>query len=303
MPLPRFRAAPRWAALALIVALAACQSETSMEAAEMDAMELESVAADMSLEARASGPTDGLVAGEVGQAPVPGAQPATALADRQLIRTSSVRMRAVDHGETTARARALVASAGGFVGNESSQRYADRVETTLTLRVPSDRFDSLLAAVSALDGEVVSRSVSVDDVTRQVADVAARLETKRAAETQYRALLSRSGSIEDVLAVQTRLQQVREEIESTEAQLRALRDQIGLSTIHLTLFEASAAGITAGPGFFSRAGRSVVEGWESVLEFSLGLLSVWPFLLVLGAVVWFLRRRLERRRTRRETMP
>ena len=303
MPLPRFRAAPRWAALALSVALAACQSETSMEAVEMDSIEMGSAAADMSLEARDSGPTDGLVAGEVGQAPMPGAQPAPALADRQLVRTASVRMRAVDHSEATARARALVASVGGFVGNESSQRYADRVETTLTLRVPSDRFDSLLAAVSALDGEVVSRSVSVDDVTRQVADVAARLETKRAAETQYRALLSRSGSIEDVLAVQTRLQQVREEIESTEAQLRALRDQIGLSTIHLTLFEASAAGITAGPGFFSRAGRSVVEGWESVLEFSLGLLSVWPFLLVLGAIVWFLRRRLERRHTRRQTLP
>ena len=219
-------------------------------------------------------------------------------ADRELIRTASVRLRAEDHGEAVETARQLVDSVGGFVGNEESQRYSDRVETTLTLRVPNTRFDTLLAAVSDLEGEVESRSVAVDDVTRQVADMSARLETKRAAEAQYRELLSRSGSIEDILAVQTRLQQVREEIESTEAQLRALRDQISLSTIRLTVFEASAAGITAGPGFFSRAGRSIINGWEGILELTLALLTLWPLLLIVGGFVWLLRRRWKHRKAR-----
>ena len=279
---PHTRSVPRWAALAaLCLILGACQSESSASYADMEMQEMD-----------ASAPGEGTVAADELAPPTRlTSQPDAAPASRQLIRTAHVRLRAENHADATQRARQLVAAAGGFVGNEDSQRYADRVETTLTLRVPNTRFDSLLTAVSGLAGEVESRSVDVQDVTRQVADMSARLETKRAAEEQYRALLSRSGSIEDILSVQTRLQQVREEIESTEAQLRALRDQVSLSTIHLTVFEASAAGITAGPGFFARAGRSIVDGWEGVLEITLGLLTLWPFLLLIGAFVWFTRKR------------
>lgn len=277
----------------LMLPLAGCQSgsESSMSYDEgMDMEYLEEQAAPMAAEADAVGGAPMRQASQVQVDP-------PAPADRQLIRTASVRLRAEDHGEAVEDARQLVDAVGGFVGNENSQRYADRVETTLTLRVPNTRFDTLLTAVSELEGEVESRSVDVDDVTRQVADMSARLETKRAAEVQYRELLSRSGSIEDILAVQTRLQQVREDIESTEAQLRALRDQVSLSTIRLTVFEASAAGITAGPGFFSRAGRSIVNGWEGILELTLALLTLWPLLLVGGAFVWFARHRWQKWKT------
>ena len=276
------RAVPRWAALAALCwIVGACQSDPSESYADMEMQEMDAApAAEATAAADALAPPTRLAS-----------QPDAAPARRLLIRTARVRLRADDHLDAVARARQLVAAADGFVGNEDSQRYADRVETTLALRVPNAGFDALLSALTALPGEVESRSVDVQDVTRQVADVSARLETKRAAEAQYRALLSRSGSIEDVLAVQTRLQQVREEIESTEAQLRALRDQVALSTIHLTVFEASAAGITAGPGFFARAGRSVANGWEGVLEVTLGLLTLWPFLLLLGGLVWLTRRR------------
>ena len=268
------------AALGLV--LAACQSDSAPEAVYADATSTEALDLDEagSLAQRAAG----LVQPTSQTTPL-------APADRLLIRTASVTLRAEDHAEAVGQARALARAVGGFVGEESSQRYADRVETTLTLRVPSSRFDTLMTALTALDGEVDARSVSVDDVTRQVADVEARLRAKRAAEAQYLELMGRSGSIEDILAVQARLQQVREEIESAEAQLRVLRDQVTLSTIRLTIYEASAAGITAGPGWFARAGRAVASGWDGVLELGLGLLSIWPLLLLGAAALWWLRRR------------
>ncbi|GAB5534198.1 MAG: hypothetical protein Rubg2KO_04470 [Rubricoccaceae bacterium] len=284
-------------ALVAVLLFAGCQnaSDSSMAYDEMAEMDYEAGAvAPMAAEAPMA---DAAPMRQTSQVQVDTPAPA----DRQLIRTASVRLRAEDHGEAVEEARQLVDAVGGFVGNEDSQRYSDRVETTLTLRVPNTQFDTLLTAVSELAGEVESRSVDVDDVTRQVADMSARLETKRAAEAQYRELLSRSGSIEDILAVQTRLQQVREEIESTEAQLRALRDQVSLSTIRLTVFEASAAGITAGPGFFARAGRSFVNGWEGILELTLALLTLWPLLLVGAAFAWFARRRWHKWKTQAKT--
>ena len=266
--------------LLALVALAACQSDT--EHAEADAVADAIEAVEPTVRAP-DAPTR--LASQV----------ASAQDSRLLVRTADVRLRASRHAQAVARTRALVAEAGGFVGEEASQRYDDRVETLLTLRVPAARFDALLAAVSALDGEVVSRSVAVEDVTRQVADVEARLQAKRAAEAQYLALMDRAGSIEDVLAVQVRLQQVREEIESAEAQLRVLRDGVALGTIRLTVFEASAAGITAGPGWFARAGRAVAAGWDGVLEVALGLLAVWPLFLIGAVVAVALRTRLRAR--------
>lgn len=58
-----------------------------------------------------------------------------------------------------------------------------------------------------------------------------------------------------------------------------LRDEVSLSTITLTVFEASAAGITSGPGFFAQAGRALARGWDAAAEFILVMLTLWPFLL------------------------
>ncbi|MEM0962236.1 MAG: DUF4349 domain-containing protein [Bacteroidota bacterium] len=274
---------------ALAILFAGCQSATeSSDAGDFASIESES----MPMGAPTAQMSD---VSRTAQATLDVTEPA-GTADRQLIRTGDVRIRAQDHAEAVAQARQLADSAGGFIGEESSQRYADRVETTLSIRVPSQRFDTLLTAVSEIEGDLVSRNVSVDDVTRQVADVTARLGAKRAAEEQYLELMERSGSIEDVLAVQTRLQQVREEIESAEAQLRALRDQVSLSTLTVTLFEASAAGITSGPRFVARVGSALSEGWDGLLELTLGLLTIWPLVLVTVLVVWLIVRRRRQKR-------
>lgn len=290
---------PFWAAAAALLlvplALSACAEEATYAEADMELMAEEATgdAASRSMAA----PTV-----NASQVDAPEAEPASV---RQLRRTATLRLRASDYAEALAEARETAAQYAATIDGENSQRYTDRVETTLTLRMPSSRFDSLLAALSELPGEVESRTVSVDDVTRQVADLGARLETKRAAEASLRELLGRSGSIEDILAVQTRLQQVREEIESTEAQLRVLRDEVSRSTITLTVFEASAAGITAGPGFFAQAGRALVAGWDGLLTLMLGLLTVWPVLLIAGVALWWFRRRWSARlvRTRRASPP
>lgn len=276
---------PLRAALLAALALAACESDAEYAEAlpEADVAEVEQAGAL------------GAPAFDAPDAPTQLASQAAPAASRLLVRTAEVRLRADDHAEAVARARALAAEAGGFVGEESGQRYADRVETTLTLRVPADRFDAALAAVAALDGEVEARSVAVDDVTRRVADVEARLEAKRAAEAQYLALVGRAGSIEDVLAVQARLDGVREEIEAAEAGLRVLRDGVALGTIRLTVFEASAAGVTAGPGWFARAGRAVGAGWDGVLEVALGVLALWPLVLVGAGVALTVRQRVRAR--------
>lgn len=294
-PLPRrsghWLAAIALAAVALAAALAACQSGESAYAdatTEMEEMAME--APPSRVQMAAAPPSPG--------APDSSVPVADTSARRELIRTARVRLRADDHAEAVERARQWTTFSGGFVGGEASRRSDDRVETTLTLRVPAARFDTLLTIVSNLPGRLDERSVSVDDVTRQTADTAARLRSRRAAEARYLELLGDADTVPEVLAVQQRLDAVREEVEAAEASLRALRGEVALSTIELTVYEASAAGITSGPGFAQRALRAMAGGWDGALELLLVGLALWPLWLLLALAVLALRAFRRRRSVR-----
>ena len=213
-----------------------------------------------------------------------------AFASRLLLRVSTE-----THDETLRAARAVAARYGGMVsGEDGSAHDGGSAMTTLTLRVPSDRFDAALDALAAL-GTVESRAVTVDDVTAQVVDVEARLRAKRAAEARYIGFVAQASSVSEMLEVQARLDAVRAEIESMESQARALRGGVTLATIRATIVgPATVAPLPPAPGLFARAADAIAAGWHGVLAVVFGLLPLWP-LAVLGTVGYAVWRRLSPR--------
>lgn len=216
--------------------------------------------------------------------------------ERQLIRRATLRLRVDDYGEARAAVTHLAEEADAYIGGEEERRYPGRIENTITIRVRADRFETLMDAFVALGIEVDSRTVEVEDVTRQYVDLEARLGTRRAVAERMQTLLGRAGSISDILAVQTQLAQVQEEIDAAEGQLRYLRNQVSLSTITLTLFEESSTGLVSGPTFLSRIGRAFESGWEGALGLLLVAVALWPFWVLLAAAVVLVRRFRRRRR-------
>ncbi len=216
-------------------------------------------------------------------------------AARHLIRRATLRLRVDDYPDARAEVAALAERFDAYIGGEEERRYPGRIENTLTLRVEAARFEALMEALVALGDEVDARTVAVEDVTRQYVDLEARLAARRAVADRLTTLLARANSVTDVLAVQTQLAEVQEEIEAAEAQLRYLRNQVALSTITLTLFEESSTGVLAGPSFVSRLGRAFAAGWDGVIEVLVGVVVLWP-LWVLGVAAVLLYRRLRRRK-------
>ncbi|MEM1056594.1 MAG: DUF4349 domain-containing protein [Bacteroidota bacterium] len=259
---------------ALALALVACAEEGAYAPESADVASLD-VAPDDIVEAEASSGV-----------PVRTVQDTTGRRAPILLRTADLSFRVDDYPEAAAAVPRIVRRFDAYIAGEQEDRSSYRVSNRFEIRVAATEFDSLLAALTPLASEVEARTISVSDVTEEYVDMEARLRARRAVEAQYTALLSRAGSIEDVLNVQTRLSQVREEIERAEGRLRYLRDRAALSTITLTLFEASPTGITAGPSFFSRLGDAFGGGWEVLLGFVVAVVAVWPLwlLLVVGAL-------------------
>jgi hypothetical protein len=216
----------------------------------------------------------------------------SALVEQRIIKTGDITIEVDDVGAALAGVRALATRLDGYVGG--SQAGTIDEEATLTLRIPADRFDEALAALHELDGDVLAEATREEDVTTQIVDLEARIENLEASEATYRDLVARATDIEDILAVQTRLDTVRGEIEQMRAQLEAVSSQADLSTLTVTILPAAFTAQSSewDPGATFREALAsllaVVQGIASGLIW-LGVVIL-PVALVIGVVALVLRR-------------
>jgi hypothetical protein len=134
-------------------------------------------------------------------------------------------------------------------------------------------------------------------VTAEHADVAARLRTKRALEQRYMALLTQAKKVSDMLEIEEKMGEVREEIESTESRLKTLNDEVNYSTITLTCYQVVPISTPDAPviSLGSRIVGAVYDGWSLLTGLFIGAISIWPLLIVAGASIWAVRRWRRRR--------
>lgn len=215
--------------------------------------------------------------GAVGQpAPLPQVVDPT----RAVIRTANVAMRAKDAWAVSDRVQAVAIALGGDVIGMSQSGTGDQRSATLTLRVPSDRFDDAVRQIRALsDVEVLSSNIEGKDVTDQFVDLQARLRAKQAEEQRYLTLLARADKVEDILRIDQVLSQVRVEIERLTAQINSIKSRTEFSTISVSV--APLLGIGSEPGAYDPA-KTLERALAALAAFMRVLVDVAIWLLVFG---------------------
>jgi Domain of unknown function (DUF4349) len=162
----------------------------------------------------------------------------TTLAAARVVRTGALDVRIARHafGTTIGRITTIAASAGGFIADAKTFESAAVPSGTITIRIPSARFNATVTKLRAL-GTVVSASTRGVDVSGQYTDLQARLRAVTATREQFLAVLSRATNIGDILAVQDRILGVQTEIEQREGQIRQLDDQTTYGTVTVSVAE------------------------------------------------------------------
>ncbi|MET9463686.1 DUF4349 domain-containing protein [Streptomyces sp. NPDC006544] len=221
----------------------------------------------------------------------------------QVIRTATLDVETADAQKATAGARTAAENAGGYVGNETTRRDGGGTMTsTVTLRVPGDRFDAVLGAMEG-SGKLLGRKVEAQDVTQKVTDVDSRVRTQQASVARVREMMEKASGLADVVTLEAELSKRQSDLESLLAQQTALKDQTSLGTITLTFSEPAkareAAPEKAEPGFLD----ALSGGWNvfgTLIGFLLmALAASSPFLLA-GAVLLVVFRQVRRWRPARE---
>lgn len=186
---------------------------------------------------------------------------------------------------------------GGFVSSSSTQNNG---QATLTLRVPSNRFEELIDRIGKF-GDVKSLSTNATDVTGQVVDLEARIRNLEAQRDQITLLMSKATTLQETMTIQDRLFTVTSQIEQLRGRLGSLNSRTEYSTLTVSL-STGAAPVVSGDGWgtsqaLSRAAHAFVDTLNGfiVLMGPLGFIA----LLVLG--IWLIIRPFLRRRKRSES--
>jgi hypothetical protein len=120
------------------------------------------------------------------------------------------------------------------------------------------------------------------------------MSTSRKLEERLVTLLAtRTGRLEDVLAVERELARVRQEIERYEGRLRYLRSRVSMSTLSVTVHEAAPL-VNPNPGT-SVLGEAVRDMWRNfvgLIAFGISSLGIIvPVGLILAGLWWVFRRK------------
>jgi hypothetical protein len=238
---------------------------------------------------------------EPGRAGRKGAKPAP----RKIIYTAEVEVIVDEFEDAEEKLLHLLEERDGYIAKSEVQGTPGVARLGVwTLRVPAEKFAPFLKAVGRL-GELRRDSLDSQDVTDSYYDLKADVRNLEAREEALRKLYVEkiAGSkLEDLLAVDRELAQVRGRINKARGQIQRWDKETAFSTAVVTLRDRKDYVSPIVPDYGTRLGRAFQASVEGLVEAGkflvLAFVVLAPWVLVLGllaAPVWVVARRRQRR--------
>ena len=123
---------------------------------------------------------------------------------------------------------------GGIVASSSISDAGSSGQSSFDLRIPTERLDDALAALSKL-GHVSSRTQNLQDITKSFTSVQDRLADARAERRGLLRALGRATTKAQIDAIKARLRDNRSAISRLNGDLAALRRRADLSVVHVAI--------------------------------------------------------------------
>lgn len=211
--------------------------------------------------------------------------------EKKIIRTASMTIATQTFEDSLNALKSACEGQGGWIesSSESTNSYSGLRTAYLTLRIPQDGLDTYLAGTEGL-GRITSRSESANDVTASYQDTQTRLNTQLALMERLQALITESGDLSDLLALESQIADTQYQIDRLQSSLNATDRQVTYSTVNVTLKEEKTVELTDTTVSFGERILSAVQvGWEAFTGF-LGdmvvfLVAALPFMAIVAVVV------------------
>ncbi|UWX62320.1 DUF4349 domain-containing protein [Chryseobacterium oranimense] len=210
---------------------------------------------------------------------------------KKIIKNGNMKIQVGDIKKAQTQVGDILKKNGAYIQNEEFQNTDMDDNLELVIRVPHKNFDALVNSFSDGVGSVLSKNISSDDVTEEYTNVSIKLANKKIYLEKYRDMLKNASTTKDMIEIQETIRELEDEIDIAEGKLRFIDDRVKYSTLNLSLYkEKVRSSSTSKIGFGSRFADSVTEGWNSFVSFLLGIISFWPFLLLIPIIIFLWRK-------------
>ncbi len=216
----------------------------------------------------------------------------TSGAQRNVIRDASITVMVENLENAERKLKSEIGAVGGYVASESGQDLASEDPVLhLTLKVRESSFETILGSIESL-GRRTAKSISATDITEQMLDVEARLQSLKNQEEELKEADARS--------LNAGFQSIRGQRQALQAQKEALQSQSSMSTIELTLQQKANVDLSAtahstwGNDTWNSAMSSAMGAFRLIGALAIWLLVYCPIWLLLGALGVWLNRRYRR---------
>ncbi|MBO6148147.1 MAG: DUF4349 domain-containing protein [Lachnospiraceae bacterium] len=157
--------------------------------------------------------------------------------NRKLITTVNLSAETDDLDVFNGHLEEKVRELGGYIESSNVHRndYGDsRKSADYTIRIPAAKLEEFLSDVEG-GANVLDRSVNTQDITLHYADTESHERALKVEEDRLFKIMEQADEVEDLIALEERLTEVRYELDSIRSQLRTYDDQIDYSTVYLNV--------------------------------------------------------------------
>lgn len=159
----------------------------------------------------------------------------------KIIRRVDMELETQEFDDLVAAINDEITSLGGYVeSSDLSGRRYDNLDVmrrgNIVARIPKDHLDEFVGTVTDASN-VVNKTENTENVTLQYVDSESHIKALEMEQDKLYELLGKTGTLEDILTLESRLSSIRYELENYKSQLRIYDNQVEYSTVTLRIEE------------------------------------------------------------------
>jgi len=238
----------------------------------------------------------------------------------KIVYSGSAQIETLNFDKTIEDLQKMIGDSGSFVqsssvsGNDYNSIYNGNGSyrtANYTIRIPADKFKSVEDSLTAL-GNVIGKSTNAENITMQYTDTQSRLDACHTKEARLLELLSKAANMEDILAIENSLSDVRYQIETLTSQIKNWDSLISYSTLTISIQEVALYSkdnsSTIGYGqqlkqAFIHSLNSIGQFFKNFFKFLVGAFPVLVVLAIIAVPVYFIIRASRKRKAAKKLTP
>ena len=214
--------------------------------------------------------------------------------NRKLIQRVRLQAETEDMDTLLEKVNTRIEELGGYVEGQqihngsaySGSRYRN---AELTIRIPAEKLGAFVSDVSAVSN-IVSSNQTTEDVTLSYVATESRIKALETEQERLLELLAQAETMDDLLTIESRLTDVRSELEQVNSTLRLYDNQVDYSTVNLSVTEVREFTVVEEPEtVWQRIGAGFMESLEDIgdgfVELFVFLVVNFPYLVIIGAIL------------------